>query len=504
MSVTLKAFLEKGGKQDGEIRRFPVPSDVSTSYAYLSKKIATIFPSLREDHFSTYWKDPDGDYVAFSTDEELLEALGFTTDGVLKVYVRATEDHKETDSSQHVEGEVHPGVACDGCEASPIKGPRFKCMVCPDYDLCQGCENKGLHSEHNMVKLMKPGEPTFPGFPRHPGFWGPPPRGPFGPQGPPPGHPKPGEPFAPPPHFRRWMKKFMRRWHNRNSPGCSHDDKDDSPDDQGEEGGNFGEDYLKCVGESVASMLDPMGIDVHVDIEHDGKRHCHGRGRGRGRGGRGRGGRCPWRQGEWKAAEKMAEAKTEEEPEKKAEETEKSGQEGEKSCTEGEGSSMENEKVAEEKTMEVELIKEAENPPSPMVTDIQRGNNDEDKNEAQDNTWTLLNVSQAPVVDQAPAPVVTEAPAPAVTEGPVPGVTQAPAPVPQPQVQFQMPPQIVYPPSNPRVAEALQQMMAMGFNNDGGWLTRLLEAKNGDIIQVLDAIKPQPGRSHRTNGGYMA
>ena len=67
------------------------------------------------------------------------------------------------------------------------------------------------------------------------------------------------QPFTPPPHFRRWMKKFMRRWHNKNSPGCSHDDKDDSPDDQGEEGGSFGEDYLKNVGQSVASMLDPMG-----------------------------------------------------------------------------------------------------------------------------------------------------------------------------------------------------------------------------------------------------
>lgn len=501
MSVTIKAFLEKEGKQDGEIRRFPVPADVSSSYAYLSKKIASIFPSLREDHFSTYWRDPDGDYVAFSTDEELCEALGFVSDGVLKVYVRINEGLKPAEGQAHAEGEVHPGVVCDGCE-TPVKGVRFKCMVCPDYDLCQVCEGKGLHSEHNMVKIMKPGGlPSFPGFPPNPRFWGPPPRGPFGPQGPPPGHPRPGEPFAPPPHFRRWMKKFMRRWHNKNSPGCSHDDKDDSPDDQGEEAGSFGEDYLKCVGESVASMLDPMGIDVHVDIEHDGRRQCQFRGRGRGRGGRGGSGRwCPWRQGEWKAQEKMDEAKNEEEPEKKVDETEKSGMEGDK--VDAEGTSMEKEEVAE-KTMDVELIKEVEHVPSPMMMDVQRGNKDEEeKTENQDTTWTF--VTQPPVVDQIPAPVVSEAPVPVVTEAPAPMVTPAPAPAPQPQVQFQMPPQIVYPPSNPRVAEALQQMMAMGFNNDGGWLTRLLEAKNGDIIQVLDAIKPQPGRSHRTNGGYMA
>ena len=56
MSVTIKAYFEKGGTQDVEIRRFPVPADVSTSYAYLSKKIANIFPALREGHFSTFWK----------------------------------------------------------------------------------------------------------------------------------------------------------------------------------------------------------------------------------------------------------------------------------------------------------------------------------------------------------------------------------------------------------------------------------------------------------------
>jgi len=56
MSFTVKAFLEKNGKADGEIRRFQVPADVSSSYAYLSKKIADIFPGLRDGKFSLYWK----------------------------------------------------------------------------------------------------------------------------------------------------------------------------------------------------------------------------------------------------------------------------------------------------------------------------------------------------------------------------------------------------------------------------------------------------------------
>ena len=45
------------------------------------------------------FSDPDGDYVAFSTDEELCDALGFVTDGVFKVYVRLNGKHIARDNA---------------------------------------------------------------------------------------------------------------------------------------------------------------------------------------------------------------------------------------------------------------------------------------------------------------------------------------------------------------------------------------------------------------------
>lgn len=50
---------------------------------------------------------------------------------------------------------VHSMVTCDGCHASPIKGPRFKCKVCPDYDLCQHCFAKKaeIHENHDFERI---------------------------------------------------------------------------------------------------------------------------------------------------------------------------------------------------------------------------------------------------------------------------------------------------------------------------------------------------------------
>ena len=39
---------------------------------------------------------------------------------------------------------------------------------------------------------------------------------------------------------------------------------------------------------------------------------------------------------------------------------------------------------------------------------------------------------------------------------------------------------------NPKVADALNTMVGMGFTDDDGWLTQLLVIKQGDISQVRD------------------
>ena len=53
--------------------------------------------------------------------------------------------------------EVHEMVvACDECGLSPIRGPRFKCNQCPDFDLCDVCHSQfgKFHIEgHSFTRI---------------------------------------------------------------------------------------------------------------------------------------------------------------------------------------------------------------------------------------------------------------------------------------------------------------------------------------------------------------
>ncbi|KAJ3077106.1 hypothetical protein HDU98_008542 [Podochytrium sp. JEL0797] len=56
------------------------------------------------------------------------------------------------------DGFVHRGVTCNHCSSQPIRGIRYHCLNCPDYDLCESCENlQDAHmTTHAFAKIRIP------------------------------------------------------------------------------------------------------------------------------------------------------------------------------------------------------------------------------------------------------------------------------------------------------------------------------------------------------------
>lgn len=66
-----------------------------------------------------------------------------------------------TQKAKDQAAQVHDNVICDGCQINPITGIRYKCSVCPDFDLCEKCENEKPH-DHPLLKIRKPDQaPAF-------------------------------------------------------------------------------------------------------------------------------------------------------------------------------------------------------------------------------------------------------------------------------------------------------------------------------------------------------
>ncbi|KAL8719918.1 MAG: hypothetical protein Q9225_003147 [Loekoesia sp. 1 TL-2023] len=65
------------------------------------------------------------------------------------------------------EGFVHRGVTCNSCNVLPIRGIRYRCTNCHDYDLCEQCEALQVHDKtHLFYKIRVPA--PFLGNPRQP------------------------------------------------------------------------------------------------------------------------------------------------------------------------------------------------------------------------------------------------------------------------------------------------------------------------------------------------
>ncbi|XP_017293528.1 sequestosome-1 isoform X1 [Kryptolebias marmoratus] len=429
MSVTVKAYLLGKDEQVKEIRRFAVDEDVSCSFEYLSKKVGTVFSNLNSASFNLYYKDEDGDLVAFSSDDELMMGLTFVKDATFRLFIKEKKEHRR-DFPLHAfppfnfghpphhgpphhgpphhgpphmapPPVTHPNVTCDGCEGQ-IVGTRFKCSVCPNYDLCSSCQAQGKHTEHALLPIW------------HPLQWFP--RG-------------------------KWMKK-MRHCMWGQQMAQNQDQTQEQNQNQEQAGPSTAAadssapsasqasvDFLKNIGEGVAAMLSPLGIDVDIDVEHEGQRTKV----------------TPPPQGGGEQGDV---------------EMDGGGEEG---GTGRESVASQGSKVSRDSDEEwTHLSSKEVDPSTGELQSLQPGSQDENQNQNQN-------------------------------QGPPPGEQQGPTGLREAALYPHLPQE-----ADPRLVESLSSMLSMGFTDEGGWLTRLLQAKNFDIGAALDAIQyakqPRPNQ----------
>jgi sequestosome 1 len=132
----------------------------------------------KKQEIKTMYLDDEDELIGFSSESEFQYAIDMSialkmsnthynssTMNVFKVYIAKSKQDDDTSTSssssssddEKKEKMIHYGVTCDGCQG-PVVGIRFKCMICPDYDLCSVCEQKGIHkdTEHKFTKIAFP------------------------------------------------------------------------------------------------------------------------------------------------------------------------------------------------------------------------------------------------------------------------------------------------------------------------------------------------------------
>lgn len=102
-------------------------------------------------HFG--FSDEENDLITISDDDDLAEAAAsFSGSGLLRLLVSKP---KQSAAGPQAEGPLHPRVTCDSCQA-PVRGWRFKCLECSNFDLCALCHAAGAHAHHDMLCLRRP------------------------------------------------------------------------------------------------------------------------------------------------------------------------------------------------------------------------------------------------------------------------------------------------------------------------------------------------------------
>uniref|UniRef100_UPI00398E433F sequestosome-1 n=1 Tax=Pristiophorus japonicus TaxID=55135 RepID=UPI00398E433F len=448
MAFNAKVYLLGKDEINREIRRFTVDHGVSTSFDHLYKKVASVFQSLRSENFQMYYKDEEGDLIAFSTDDELVMALSFLQEGTFRVYIREKKECKH--AQDKATGPIHPNVVCDVCN-SPVVGPRYKCSVCPDYDLCGTCKGKGFHKEHEMILMQTP--LLFHPFERFPrGMW-------F--------HKKRNAGLC---HWAMAQQESFAQaagCTGRQQPPAAEPSRAEQAAGSGNQKQDSSVNYLKNVGRNVAAMLSPLGIDVDIDVEHGGQRF--------------KATECP-SDGQHQPSSAGSDAH----PGPSSAEPSEPG-----------ADSGSNQERREAVLMDVEQPATNQNP---FVSDssVNAGSKTPSVDSNGEEEWTHLSpkgvdpsTGELQSMQQLHLQELEELQSLNQQQGSVPYELR-PSGLREAALYPHLPQD-----AEPHLIEALSQMLSMGFHDEGGWLTRLLQTKQGDIGLALDAMQPAKGPPRR-------
>ncbi|XP_033213443.1 sequestosome-1 [Belonocnema kinseyi] len=521
--INFKVYLTR---QDGttttpEVRRFGIDNEIVSDFQYLREKLQTIFPNIRGKRFTVSWKDFDGDSIVISSDEELQIAL-LETQGseVRKFYLTLYSEYEQqgTQASASEPGVRHTGVTCDGCEKG-VYGFRYKCIQCADYDLCMGCEAQSLHPEHCMLRIPVPMQwknHYTRRLARHmnrisktQSFYSPSANVKECPYQGTRCEPRSRQ-FGDSPSWMDLVATYVKDWTDVANGGCPMKETQQpqqsqpQPQSQGqsqEQPTSAAEapkvskeresnahsrknsqsdshiEFLKNIGEHIAQFLDPLGIDVNVQVKNDKAQNTTS------------GTNTPTF-----ASTSAASVST--------------------STPKPEAPTQSAEKIQEKtvKFPEEENLTKADDSVASGATAILNSSNESsnlEKSSHDTEGWTLLNENDSPPSTSRSSPVPSRAASVAAdftsTEATKPTVPSESTSATQPQKPL-------YPPlpeegriykaaqpgemnqlhyhSNPKIQRAIETMMEMGFSNEGGWLTQLLVTKDGDISKALDILAP--------------
>ncbi|AEO53270.1 hypothetical protein MYCTH_2294366 [Thermothelomyces thermophilus ATCC 42464] len=102
--------------------------------------------TVADDHvMEDNWYDDDANNNQFGGQQQR------AGQNIVSLLFRVSEDNARRNAY------VHRGCLCNGCGVTPIRGIRYRCANCTDFDLCETCESQGLHTKtHIFYKIRVP------------------------------------------------------------------------------------------------------------------------------------------------------------------------------------------------------------------------------------------------------------------------------------------------------------------------------------------------------------